>query len=154
MRGAADAAGAAGAADESRGTPAARHAGLGLGWTRVAEAVRGQVPPAEIHQIWLFPPVRRDEREWGTAVVARRVAEGRLRIYTAGYMLVIKGRDRGQGRVQVEPVGESPDAVVPDVLRGVQERAGETDPPVEIDVTLWYPDPEEPAVDDEPPPEG
>ena len=115
--------------------------GSGRGWTRVAEALRAHVPAAEIEQIWLFPPVRKDEREWGTAVIARRVAPGRLRIYTAGYVLVVRGRDRGHGRVQVEDVGETPDDVMRDVLKGVQDRAGEAQPPVEVDVALWYPDP-------------
>jgi len=130
--------------------------GLGLGWTRVAEALRATVPASDIAQIWLFPPVRKDEREWGTAVIARRVCEGRLRIYTAGYVLVLRGRERGQGRVQVEDVGETPDAVVREVLKGVQDRAGEAEPPVEVDVALWYPDPgTEPEVNgDEPASEG
>jgi hypothetical protein len=114
------------------------------------------VPAAEIVQIWLFPPVRKDEREWGTAVVARRVDEGRLRIYAASYVLVVRGRERGQGRVQVEDVGETPDDIVREVLTGVQERAGEAEPPVEVDVALWYPDPESDAEvnGDEPASEG
>lgn len=118
-------------------------AGLGLGWTRIAAALRAQVPVRDIDRIWLFPPVRRDEREWGTAVVAQRVAEGRLRIHTASYMLFVRGRERGQGRVQLEDVGESPDEVVADVIRGVQARAGEAEPPVEIDAVLWFPEDED-----------
>ena len=137
-------------------SPPKGSAGLGLGWTRVAEALRSSVPAAEIVQIWLFPPVRKDEREWGTAVVARRVDEGRLRIYAASYVLVVRGRERGQGRVQVEDVGETPDDIVREVLTGVQERAGEAEPPVEVDVALWYPDPESDAEvnGDEPASEG
>lgn len=126
--------------DAQRTTVAQAAAGLGLGWTRVAQVVGDRLPLEDIDQIWLFPPVRREEREWGTAVLARRIAVGRVRVYTAGYMLVLRGRERGQGRVQLEEVGESPDDVLPDVLRGVQERAGESEPPVAVDVSLWYPE--------------
>jgi hypothetical protein len=61
-------------------------------------------------------------------------------------MLIVRGRERGQGKVAVEEVGEGPKAVVSEVIRGVQERAGETEPPVEISPELWYgvPETEEP----------
>ena len=101
----------------------------------------------EIDGIWLFPPVRREEREWGVAVVSRWADGERRRIYTASYMLIVRGRERGQGKVVVEEVGEGPIAVVSEVIRGVQQRAGETEPPVEISSELWYgvPDSEEPV---------
>ena len=35
-------------------------------------------------------------------------------------------------------MGESPLSVVHDVIRGVQERAGEAEPPIEISPGLWY----------------
>ena len=128
-----------GATVPARPVPSAgAQAGLGVGWTRVADSVAQSVPPEEIERIWLFPPVRKDQREWGTAVVARRVDVDRLRVYTARYMLIVRGRERGQGKVAVEEVGESPDEVVEDVIRGVQVRAGEADPPVEIPAALWY----------------
>lgn len=96
------------------------------------------IPPAEIARIWLFPPVRREGREWGTAVVARQGEGGRARVYTAGYALVTRGRERGQAKVVLEEVGEGPAHVVDQVVRGVQERAGEAEPPVEISGTVWY----------------
>ncbi len=117
---------------------AGRAPGLGLGWTRVATAVAGAMPAAEIARIWLFAPVRREEREWGTAVVARRATGERVRVYTASYTLLIRGRERGQGHVSVLEVGESPAGVVDEVVRGVQERAGEAEPPVEIAASLWF----------------
>lgn len=119
--------------------------GLGLGWTRVSAAVAERIPPAMVEGIWLFAPVRREEREWGTAVVASRAEDGRRRVITASYILVVRGRDRGQGKVVVEEVGVSPLEVLHDVLAGVQERAGEPDPPVEIAPELWFGE-----VDDEP----
>lgn len=114
--------------------------GLGLGWTRVAHAVAEALPRAEIARIWLFAPVRQEEREWGTAVIARRAEGNRLRVYTASYVLVIRGRERGQGRVSLVEVGESPSAVIEQVIRGVQERAGESAPPVEIEAGVWFGD--------------
>jgi hypothetical protein len=119
--------------DAGRGAP-----GLGLGWRRVADALAQAIPVAEVERIWLFPPVRRDEREWGTAVVARRVRGDRVRVYTASYLLVVRGRERGQAQVTVDDVGETPDDVVATVIRGVQERAREDEPPVEIAPALWW----------------
>ena len=118
---------------------------VGFGWRRVATAVAERIPVGEIERIWLFPPVRQEAREWGTAVVARRVGPGRLRVFTGSYGLVVRGRERGQGQVTVEDVGETPDAVLPDVIRGVQERAGEAEYPDEIAPSAWYPGGDEPS---------
>lgn len=112
--------------------------GLGLGWTRVAQAVAARVAPERIERVWLFAPVRQEEREWGTAVVVCRTDGVRRHVVTASYLLVVRGRDRGQGKITVEDVGESPVEVLHEVIRGVQERAGEPDPPVEIAPELWY----------------
>lgn len=119
--------------------------GVGIGWTRVAHALAAQLAPDDIDAIWLFSPVRRDEREWGVAVVSRRAEDDRRRIYTASYMLVLRGRERGQYKVAIDEVGESPPTVLQDVLRGVQHRAGEAEAPVEIDPALWYPPDDERA---------
>jgi hypothetical protein len=105
----------------------------------VAQAIAERMPVGEIERIWLFPPVRQEVREWGTAVVARRVSPGRVRVYTGSYGLVVRGRERGEGQVTVEDVAETPDAVLPDVIRGVQERARETEYPEEIAASSWFP---------------
>ena len=118
----------------------------GPGWRRVAQAVSGQMPVREIERSWLFPPVRHEEREWGTAVVARRMSPGRLRVYTGSYGLVVRGRERGQGQVAVEDVGETPDEVLSDVIRGVQHRAGGEDFPDEIAPAEWYPNDDQSAA--------
>jgi hypothetical protein len=112
---------------------------VGLGWRRVAQAVADAMPLSEIERIWLFAPVRQEDREWGTAVIARRASGGRLRVYAGSYGLVVRGRERGQGQVTVEEVGETPDEVLPEVIRGVMERAGEADEPTEIQATDWFP---------------
>ena len=111
---------------------------MGPGWLRVARELATQIPVPELQGIWVFPAVRRDDQEWGTAVVARRGEGGRIRIYTARYMQVVRGRERGQGRVAIEEVAASPLAVVYEVLKGVQERMAETEAPVEISPSVWY----------------
>ena len=73
---------------------AAGAAGLGIGWMRAADSLADVVPPIEIEGIWLFPPVRHEEREWGVAVASRRAENDRRRIYTVSYMLIVRGRER------------------------------------------------------------
>src|SRR2546430_9794359 len=76
--------------------------GSGPGWAKLAAAVAAEVPPAEIETIYLFRPIKREGREWGTAVVTRRNPEGRVRGYTAKYMLVVPGKEPGETRPAVE----------------------------------------------------
>ena len=98
------------------------------------------MPPAEIETIYLFRPLKREGREWGTAVVARRAPDegGRLRVYTARYMLVVRGKERGQSRVTVEETALSPAAVIEQVMLAAAERSGDPDPPVAIAPAAWY----------------
>ncbi len=114
--------------------------GRGPGWARLAEAVAGRVPPAEIETIYLFRPLKREGREWGTAVVARRSAEGggRLRVYTARYMLVVRGKERGQARVEVAETGLSPAEVIAQVMQAAADRTGDPEPPVAVGPAVWY----------------
>lgn len=105
---------------------------------RIARELAEQVPPQELHGIWVYPAVRREAREWGTAIVARRSEGERIRVYTARYVQVIRGRERGQGRVAIEEVAACPLPVLFEVLKGVQERMAETEPPVEISPSVWY----------------
>ena len=98
--------------------------GRGPGWAKLAEAVALRVPPSEIETIYLFRPWKREGREWGTAVVACRAAEGagegaggRLRVYTARYMLIVRGKERGQSRIEVEETALSPAAVIARVMQ-------------------------------------
>jgi hypothetical protein len=117
-----------------------RTRGGNAGWAQVAKAVEESVAVETIDRIWLFAPVRRDDREWGTAVVSCHAPGERRRIYTVTYLVVVRGRERGRGRVSIEQAGESPVAVVEDVIAGVQERAGEPDPPIEIPPNSWFGD--------------
>jgi hypothetical protein len=102
--------------------------------------VAAEVPPAEIAAIYVFRPIKRDGREWGTAVVTRR-AEGteRLRVYTARYMLIVRGRERGRARVEVEEVALSPAQVLEQVMNATADRTGDPEPPAQMDRSVWYP---------------
>ncbi len=114
--------------------------GRGLGWAKVAAAVEARVPPAEIETIYLFRPLKREGREWGTAVVTQRVPEGgvRLRVYTARYMLVVRGQARGESKVEVTEVALSPAEVLEQVMQATADRMGESEPPVAVGRSVWY----------------
>lgn len=111
---------------------------VGPGWRRVADAVAAQVPPESIEAIYLFQPLRRGGREWGTAVVTSVAPDTRRRVFQARYWLQLRGKERGRARVEVREVGLGPERAVQEVLAGVQLRAGEAEPPVQVDPRWWY----------------
>ena len=105
--------------------------GVGFGWSRLAAEVGTLLPNDEIDAVWAFPNLRRDGREWGTAVLSR--AEGdRRRIYTARYMLVLKGKERGQFEAAVEEVGSGPVSALAELLREAHKRTDDEHPPVPV----------------------
>jgi hypothetical protein len=112
--------------------------GQGAGWAKLAAAVEAQVPPAEIETLYVFRPIKREGKEWGTAVVTRKAADGRLRVYTAKYMLVVRGKERGQSKIEVVEVALSPAAVLARVMQAMVDRGGDTEPPVELGPAVWY----------------
>ena len=119
-------------------TPLALPPGQGAGWAKLAAAVEAQVPPAEIETIYVFRPIKRDGKEWGTAVVTRKAEDGRLRVYTAKYMLIVRGKERGQGKFEVTEVALSPAAVLAQVMQATVDRGGDAEPPVELGAAVWY----------------
>jgi hypothetical protein len=118
--------------------PLAPPPGQGPGWAKLAAAVEAQVPPAEIETIYVFRPIKREGKEWGTAVVTRKSDDGRLRVYTAKYMLIVRGKERGQGKFEVVEVALSPAGVLAQVMQATVDRGGDTEPPVELGPTAWY----------------
>ena len=112
--------------------------GQGQGWAKLAAAVEAQVPPAEIETIYVFRPIKRDGKEWGTAVVTRKTADARLRVYTAKYMLIVRGKERGQGKFEVEEGALSPAEVLARVMQATVDRGGDSEPPVELSPAVWY----------------
>jgi hypothetical protein len=108
--------------------------------------VEAQVPPAEIETIYVFRPIKRQGREWGTAVVTRKNTapdaagggRGRLRVYTAKYMLIVRGKERGQSKIEVAEVALSPAEVLAQVMQATVDRGGDTEPPVALGPAAWY----------------
>jgi len=80
----------------------------------------------------VFQPIKRAGKEWGTAVVTRKSGDGRLRVYTARYMLVIRGKERGQSKIEVEEVALSTAEVLAKVMQATVDRGGDTEPPTEL----------------------
>jgi hypothetical protein len=112
-------------------------AAAGTGWERLALAVAQAMPPSEVDGIWVFAPIRRDSREWGTAVLSR-VDGNRRRIYTARYVLAVKGKERGKFEATVQEVGTGPVEVLARVLQEAQQRADDEHPPTSVPPQTWF----------------
>ena len=115
-------------------------AGVGPGWRRLADEVARSVPRAELDGVWVFPVIRREGREWGTAVVTR-VDGDRRRIYTARYMLALKGKERGEFEWGLEEVGSGPAASLGPLLQDVHKRTDDEHPPIALAVDDWFAEP-------------
>ena len=109
------------------------------GWSRLASAVAEVVPRAEVDGVWIFSPLRREGREWGTAVLSR-VDGDRRRIYTARYMLAIKGKERGKFEASVEEVGSGPLTALAQLLQDTRKRIDDEQPPTAVPPETWFPE--------------
>ena len=107
------------------------------GWARLAQAAAEQIPPGEVDGVWVFSALRRDGREWGTAVLSRLDGD-RRRIYTARYMLAIKGKERGKFESWVQEVGSGPAEALEQLLRDAQRRIDDDQPPVPVPPEEWF----------------
>jgi hypothetical protein len=110
------------------------------GWARLAGAVAEVVPPAEVDGVWVFSPLRHEGREWGTAVLSRLDGD-RRRIYTARYVLGIKGKERGKFEATVQEVGSGPVAALTRLLQDAQKRIDDEQPPTPVPPESWFPVP-------------
>jgi hypothetical protein len=119
--------------------------GIGPGWSRLAEEVAKVLPGAEIDGVWAFPNLRRDGREWGTAVVSR-VEGDRRRIYTARYQLVLKGKERGRFEAAVEEVGSGSIDTLAELLHEVHKRTDDEHPPIPVPLADWFASPADGAA--------
>jgi hypothetical protein len=119
--------------------------GEGERWQRLAEWLRTQVPAGEVDGIWVFRVVRREQREFGTAVLSL-ITGDRRRILTARYIALIKGRERGGFTTQLEEVGSGPLEALHELLAMVPVRSDDEDPPAAVEVELWFPPVEVAAV--------
>ncbi len=109
----------------------------GLGWDRLAQTVAVSVPPAEIDAIWVFAPLRRETREWGTAILSR-IDGDRRRIYTARYVLTIKGKERGKFESSMVEVGSGPVEALDRLLHEAHQRLDDENPPVSVSPPTWF----------------
>ncbi|HEY3012028.1 MAG TPA: hypothetical protein VGJ36_04715 [Gemmatimonadales bacterium] len=109
----------------------------GSGWQRLSQAVAQVVPPAEVDGVWVFAPLRRESKEWGTAVLSRIEGE-RRRIYTARYVLAVKGKERGKFESTIQEVGIGPVAALTRVLQEAQRRSDDEHPPVSVPPEAWF----------------
>jgi hypothetical protein len=111
--------------------------GIGPGWSRLAEAVAATLPAGEVDGVWVFSPLRRERREWGTAVLSR-VDGGRRRIYTARYALDVKGKERGKFEASVQEVGSGPVEALDRLLQEAHRRIDDEDPPLSVPPEAWF----------------
>jgi len=118
-------------------------AGLGPAWERLAAALKEQLPAAEVDGIWAFRVVRREGRDFGTVILSR-VQGDRRRIYTARFVLAVKGKTRGRFEWELEEVGSGPIEALEELLALVPKRSDEEAPPSPVPVEAWFP-PELPA---------
>ena len=110
----------------------------GLGWERLAQAVAEVLPPAEVDGVWAFTPLRHETKEWGTAVLSR-VDGDRRRIYTARYVLAIKGKERGKFEASVQEVGSGPLDALSRLVQEAQRRIDDEHPPISVPPESWFP---------------
>ncbi len=122
--------------------------GEGPGWARLAAAVAGALPVAELDGLWVFRPLRSGAVEWGTAILSR-VEGDRRRIYTARYAHTIKGKERGRFHWDLQEVGSGPLDALEALLAQVPVRAESGEPPVAVPLATWLP-----TADDGEPREG
>jgi hypothetical protein len=108
------------------------------GWDQLALALREAVPVPEVDRIWAFPVVRREGQEFGTAILSRVDGE-RRRIYTARFVLQVKGKKRGQFTWFLDEVGSGPLEALDELLALVPRRSDEEEPPAPVDVASWFP---------------
>ena len=108
------------------------------GWARLAEALRTALPVPEIDRIWAFRVVRRVGQDFGTAILSRVDGE-RRRVYTARFVLTVKGKQRGRFEWFLEEVGSGPLEALDELLALVPKRSDEEEPPAPVDPSLWFP---------------
>ncbi len=112
--------------------------GIGEGWSRLVALVSQRLPVAHIDGVWVFRTIRHQTRDFGTAVLSR-VEGDRRRIYTASFILTVKGKTRGQFESTISEVGSGPLEALAELLALVPKRAEDEEPPIQIAVEQWFP---------------
>jgi len=122
-------------------------AGTLTAWERLALELRGVLPVEALDRLWVFPVVRKDGQDFGTAILSR-IDGARRRIYTACFVHTVKGKKRGQFTWSHEEVGSGPLEALDELLALVPRRSDEEEPPAPVDPLEWFPpEPDLPAAD-------
>lgn len=112
--------------------------GEGPHWERLADWLAERMNIEAIDGVWVFRVLRRDHREFGTAVLSTIDGDRRI-IHTARYVAIIKGKQRGGFEAHLDEVGSGPLDTLHELLALVPVRADDEDPPTAVDVALWFP---------------
>jgi hypothetical protein len=70
--------------------------------------------------------------------VLSRVDGERRRIYTARYVLAIKGKERGKFEATVQEVGSGPIEALTRLLQEAQKRIDDEQPPLPVAPATWF----------------
>jgi hypothetical protein len=62
----------------------------------------------------------------------------RRRIYTARYMLQVKGKERGKFEATVQEVGRGPVEALAQLLQDAQRRIDDEQPPLSVAPAHWF----------------
>lgn len=122
--------------------------GSGAGWDQLAPAIAAVLPAGEVDGIWVFRVIRSGGRDFGTAVISR-VDGDRRRIYTASFILTVKGKRRGAFESHLAELGSGPLEAREELLALVPRRAELDDPLVPVPVAHWFPRQEHDGADDD-----
>jgi len=117
--------------------PPADPARYGETVAKLLDALATRIPPGEVEAVWAFPGVKRDNREYGVAVVTRRGQGDRHLVYRARYVVPQSGADRGKLALEVEETAEAPAELLPAVIEGVRRRADEAGDAELVDIGPW-----------------
>ena len=125
---------------------------------RLFREIADRIGSEHVTELHVFSPLKQGAIESGVAVIAARrpvleaapsaaeseeppdepQADGasepdRHAVYTAHYRLTLKGQERGKWEFDLRDEGDAPLETIVRVVRGVQERAGDTDDPERIE---------------------
>lgn len=111
--------------------------GNGMNGTQESEAIptdtierlrrlAGSIPPEELSEVWIFPPLDDVEGSDEFHLFTRRVSEGVFRVCAAEFA------DSGVARVTV--YGAVPEARVPGLVAGFRRRLGERHDPLHLPI--------------------
>lgn len=88
--------------------------------------LEGRIPPAELSEIWVFPPLDDVEKSEEFHLFTRRVGEGVYRVCAAEFA--------GTGEPRVTVYGAVPESRVARIVAGFRQRLGERRDPLHLPI--------------------